>query len=120
MPLFPVEAGQAPITWSTAVALGLVLLIKLVLRLPKDWFQFREERRQDDAGEVKHDGYGELVDTLRDEITRLANTVNALSLELAKERQGRYLAEDEVVTLRREIQMMKRDNDTRDTNESKN
>lgn len=80
---------------------GLAALITLVIAaIWKLWLRARSDHRNDQLGMVDRDshkhiaaGYDQLVEQLRNEVSRLAATVSELSIALDEERTARYHTE---------------------------
>lgn len=87
-------AGKAALLTVTAAAVW-----KIYLRLKSD-------HRNDKAESRVHDAEGDVIETLRGEVERLAKSVARLSEELDKERESRWAAEARIAELEHQLRSL--------------
>ena len=86
--------------WLTAIAVSVAAGWKALLRIKRD-------SRDDRAERTQHDGYEQIVDTLREEVARLAVAVEELQEERKKLQEENAVLRRRVLELEREVGMLR-------------
>lgn len=81
---------------------------KIWLRLKQDTRNDRSEVREHKAHGSIVTEYDKVVETLREEVSRLAQTLDKLSEELGEERKERYAAEQRSRALQERVETLER------------
>lgn len=69
------------------------LLAMIAAAAWKIWLRLKQDTRTDRSDARDHQARSDVVGTLREEVARLAQSVERLSIELDSEREARYAAE---------------------------
>lgn len=97
MDLPPIEDNEA--TWVTAISFAAFAIWKL-------WLRIRHEGRNDRAEAREHAAEGDVIVVLREEVSRLADSVRRLEEEREDERKARYAAERNAQQLQRRVEVL--------------
>lgn len=74
----------------------------------KTWLRLRHDARGDQSEAREHEAEGDVIEVLRAEVRRCADSVRAISEELATEREARYEAERISRELRARVDILER------------
>lgn len=74
----------------------------------KAWLRLRRDSRDDSAESRDHRAEGDVVELLREEVMRLANSVRNISEALDDERRARYAAEKLARDLKDRVEVLER------------